>query len=89
MASALEDSILICQHNSLTSHLGLTSHIPPSTIFPIGPGPDLSQPLPLPASIPEPSQSSELPSQQIPVPDPGVEGAPSGKRELVAGKQSQ
>lgn len=71
MASALEDGILICQHNSLTSHLGLTPYMSPSTI-PIRPGPNLPQPLPLPASILEPSQLSELSSQQIPVPDPGV-----------------
>lgn len=87
MASALEDGILICQHNSLTSHLGLTPYMSPSTI-PIRPGPSLPQPLPLPASILEPSQLSELSSQQIPVPDPGVEGA-LDKRGLVAGKRSQ
>lgn len=84
----MEGSILICQHNSLNSHLGLTPRIPPSTTLPIRPGPDLPQPLPLPASTPEPSQPSGFSSQQIPVPDPGLEGAP-GKRGLVAGKWSQ
>lgn len=77
----MEGRILICQHNSFNSHLGLTPHIPPSTTLPMRPGPDLPQPLPLPASIPEPSRSSELSSQQIPVPVPGV-GVPQAKEGL-------
>lgn len=36
MAVALEDSVLICQHCSLTSHLGLTLRIPPPTQLPLG-----------------------------------------------------
>lgn len=44
------------------------------------------QPLPLLASTQEPSQSSELPSRQIPVPDPGVR-VPQAKR--AAGRQTE
>lgn len=36
MAVALEDSVLICQPYSLTSHLGLTLHIPSPTQLPLG-----------------------------------------------------
>lgn len=81
MAVALEDSVLICQPYSLTSHLGLTLHPTP-----LRPGPDLPQPLPLLASVPESNQPSELPSRQTPMPDPGVR-VPQRKR--AAGKQSE
>lgn len=84
MAVALEDSVLICQHYSLTSHLGLTLTFPHPT--PLRPGPDLPQPLPLLASVPESKQPSELPSQQTPMPDPGVR-VPQQKR--AAGQQTE
>lgn len=64
MASALEGRIHIYQQNFLTSPLGLTLYISLSTILLIRPSPNLPQPLPLLASITEPSQLSELSSQK-------------------------
>lgn len=87
MALVLEGSVLICQRDSLTSHLDLTPHGPPPSTLPIRPGPDLPHPLPPPPIVPEPSQPSDFSSQQIPAPDPEVEKRPRQKR--ACGRQME